>query len=466
MLANVILPSMKAVLLAAGRSFRTKPIDDKNFLSFCGKFLIEHQLRALVKAGFVEIMIVGGAHNLERIAEVGLALNKSLKSKHMKIAVVEQENLEDGMAGAVLSAEKWIGEDPFLVVSSNDVIDDSAFELMKKAVQENEKAIKKTMNAKNTKNAGKPVGFLLAKKVTEYFPGGYMKLAKNGVITTLVEKPGEGNEPSDLVNIVVHYHADSKSFFDSLKSKKSQRDDHYEQALQSLFSAGVEYRAVAYNGFWQPIKYPWHVIDVMEFFMPKKGKVVRGKNVVVAKSAVIKGPVFLDDGVKVFENAVISGPAYIGKNSVVATGALVRGSCIGSHCVIGFGSEIARSYIGNDVWTHTNYIGDSVIGNNVSFGSGTVTGNLRLDEGHIGVNVKDEKISSKRSKLGLITGDNIRCGINTSFMPGVRIGSNTVIGAGIVIAQDIPENQFVRGEHMLKISPNRSRIGPREHFSA
>ena len=46
---------MKTLLLAAGRSKRAKPIEDKNFLKFCGKYLIEHQLEALTKAGLTDI---------------------------------------------------------------------------------------------------------------------------------------------------------------------------------------------------------------------------------------------------------------------------------------------------------------------------------------------------------------------------------------------------------------------------
>ncbi len=443
---------MKAVLLAAGRSFRTKPIEDKNFLSFCGKYLIEHQILALLHAGFTDIAVIGGAHNISKLAEVTAEILK--QHKRISIIVLEQKKLDEGMAGAVMSAEKFVGDTPFLVVSSNDVLDSRSFELIKKQVKGVSGKIKKDVE-------NKPIGFLLAKKVSEYFPGGYLKLAKNGSISTIVEKPGDGNEPSDLVNIVVHYHANSIALFEALKSEKSSRDDRYEKALQSLFDDGIEYRAIAFDGFWQPVKYPWHVLDVMDYFMSRTRKAVRGKNVAVAKSATIKGSVFLDDGVRVFENAVISGPAYIGKNTIIANGALVRGSNIGENSVIGFGSEIARSYIGCGVWTHTNYIGDSIVGNNVSFGSGAVTGNFRLDEGFISVNCSNEKVSSKRDKLGLITGDDIRCGINTSFMPGVRIGSNCAIGAGIVISEDVPENSYVSGEYSLKIVSNKVKILPR-----
>jgi len=100
-----------------------------------------------------------------------------------------------------------------------------------------------------------------------------------------------------------------------------------------------------------------------------------------------------------------------------------------------------------------------VIGNNVSFGAGTVIGNLRFDEQNIQVTIGKGKVDSGLSKLGLITGNDIRVGINTSFMPGIKIGTGTIIGPGLTINEDIPEQSYVRGETTLKISSNRSQLG-------
>lgn len=427
---------MKVVLLAAGRSIRMKPIADKNFLKFLGKPLIEHQIGALIRASFKDILIMGGGHNLA-------ALKKLVRDKHFKakITVREQKDLNLGMAGAILSAESFLKREPFLVVSANDVVDPSAYDL-----------VHANLNARQ--------GLIVAYKVSKYFPGGYLKTNPRGVVTKIIEKPGAGHEPSKLVNIVIHYHNEPKLLIEALKKISSKKDDRYECALQELFDKKVAYRALLFNGFWQPVKYPWHVLKLMEYFLNKAD--FKGKNVEVAKTAQINGNVYLEDGVRVLDNAVICGPAYIGKNSVIATNALVRQSHMGDNCVIGFGSEVARSYVGNNVWTHTNYIGDSIIGNNVSFGAGTVTGNLRLDEKNIFVAVNGDKVDCGSNKFGLITGDNVRAGINTSFMPGVKVGSDSFIGAGIVVAQDIPDSSFVSGDWELKIKPNREKPCPRK----
>ncbi len=424
---------MKVLLLAAGRSKRLKPVQDKNFLSFLGKPLIFHQIAQIRSFGLKDIIVVGGKHNLNAIKKLTAEIDPRIK-------VVEQKDLDEGMAGAVLSASRLIGNDAVFVVSANDVVEDNAFKLI----------------LKEAKNKGFD-SCILGKRVSSYFPGGYLKVRSNGLISGIVEKPGAGKEPSKMINLVLHFHREGARLVSAIKKVKTARDDRYENALGVLISEGARMKAVPYDGFWRTIKYPWHVLEMMNGFLNELSGIKKGRDVQIARSAVIKGKVYLADGVKIMENAVIAGPAYIGKNTIIATNALVRESEIGENCVIGFGSEIARSHLGNDVWTHSNYIGDSIIGNDCSFGSGTVTGNLRLDEANIMVNIEGSKIDSRTTKLGLITGDGVRSGINTSFMPGVKIGNNSFIGAGIVVAQDVEDDKFVYGRTELMIKDNKAK---------
>jgi len=412
---------MKTLILAAGRSRRAKPIEDKNFLTFCGKTLIEHQLQALTHAGLTDILIMSGAHNIERLQELANPFNAK---------VLEQENLDEGMAGAILSAEENVGDTSLFIVSSNDVVDEKAYELMKAAADTDVDAA------------------LLAYKVDSYFPGGFLNI-EDGRITGIIEKPGEGNEPSNFVNLVLHFHKNPKELISALKEVSSDKDDRYEVALNKLMKK-QNFTAIPYDGYWQPVKFPWHVLDLMNHYLDTCEGTI-DPSAEIADSAVIRGNVTIAAGVKVFDNAVIQGPAYIGENSVIANNALVRGSILGKNCVLGYSTEIARSYVGSDTWFHSNYVGDSVIGNNCSFGAGAVCANLRLDEKEIA--------DSKRNKLGPILGDNIRVGVNTSLMPAVRIGSGTMITSGLVIAQDIEPNKFVSGgKIVLDIKENRAKL--------
>lgn len=48
--------------------------------------------------------------------------------------------------------------------------------------------------------------------------------------------------------------------------------------------------------------------------------------------------------------------------------------------------------------------------------------------------------------FGKITvGDNVHIGTNAIIMPGVRIGSNCIIGCGAIVTKDIPDNSVVVG---------------------
>ena len=99
------------------------------------------------------------------------------------------------------------------------------------------------------------------------------------------------------------------------------------------------------------------------------------------------------------------------------------------------------------------------IGNNVSFGAGTVTGNLRLDEAEILSTVKDEKINTGKTKFGTVVGDNCRIGIHVSINPGIKIGSGTFISSKALVEKDVENNMFaVMKNGLLELKKNTAKL--------
>ena len=45
-------------------------------------------------------------------------------------------------------------------------------------------------------------------------------------------------------------------------------------------------------------------------------------------------------------------------------------------------------------------------------------------------------------------------------MPGIKIGSDTIVGAGLNIGQDIEEGKFVKGKVELEIRDNKAKLDP------
>lgn len=250
--------------------------------------------------------------------------------------------------------------------------------------------------------------------------------------------------------------------FSALKSRK--QNENYEEILQKCFDHGVLAEVVKYDDFWSAIKYPWHFLAVGKHFLEKISKTEIHPTAKIGKMASIGDRVVIGKNAKILDGAVIAGPSFIGEKVVVGNGALVRESAVEKNSVVGHGTEIARSFLQKNCWTHQNFVGDSVFAENVSLGAGTRTGNLRLEEGEILSEIKEQKISSNLKKMGTFCGKNVRVGVNTSFMPGVKIGAGTFLGAGLIIDRDIPENRFVKGIFKLSERENKFLVKKRKNF--
>ena len=68
------------------------------------------------------------------------------------------------------------------------------------------------------------------------------------------------------------------------------------------------------------------------------------------------------------------------------------------------------------------------------------TANRRNDRGDISSVIKNEKINTRRTSLGITVGNNTRFGINVSTMPGILIGSNSLIGPNSTVMKNIPSD--------------------------
>ncbi len=423
---------MKTLLLLAGQSKRFWPLSEKPLFPICGKALLMHVVERLEAAGCDDIIFIGSKNNLDEAKEV-CASSTTLGMTH---DFVEQENLKLGMRGAILSALPRCDDEPLLIVGASDVIESDAYKEV-------------------VKIGKKGAGAILAQKVTRYFPGGYLSLDGER-IAGIVEKPGAGNEPSDLVNIVCHYHQDTTALAAALRAIDDETDDGYgyERALQNLF-ADHTYRAVPYDGVWQSVKYPWHLLQLLPMLLGDVQKLSLDASAQIHASAVIEGNVVIEEDVRVLPHATIIGPCFIGRGTIVGTNALIRGSSVGEQCVIGYNTEVKGSVLHSHVWTHSTYIGDSVIGHNVSFGGGSVTGNLRLDEGEIFSQVCEEKVGTALMKFGTIIGDHCRLGIHSSINPGVKIGAHSFVGTAAVVDSDLPDGTFASmKEGALHLRPN------------
>ena len=425
---------MKAVFLCGGRGKRMFPIaEDKFLLAFLEKPLLEHQISAARVAGLTHFVIIGNPDNIQRIEQI----TKRIPGIEVDLAIQEKSL---GIADALKSAEPFL-HGQFLIINPNDVFSSSAYT---RILSEAEKATASS--------------YIVGYQVPRYFPGGYLQVNSQNELLHIVEKPNPGEEPSNLVNILIHCHIDPEELLHYIETVQTTRDDVYECALDNMVKGGSKIKVVPYDDFWAPIKYPWHIFKVMEYFLDNAKPYV-APSTRISEKATIEGKVILSDNVRVLENAVIRGPAYIGANSIIGNNALVRDySHIGSNSVVGYCTEIKHSYIGDDCWFHSNYIGDSIVDDNCSLGAGTILANFRLDEDNIQVKVGDNLVDTDCDKLGAIVGRGCRIGVNASLMPGVRVGPDTFVGPQVCLREDVEANKMVLPESRYKVQDSQTRL--------
>jgi len=157
----------------------------------------------------------------------------------------------------------------------------------------------------------------------------------------------------------------------------------------------------------------------------------------------------IGEGTKVEAGAYIVGPCIIGKNCEIRRGAYIRGNFIcGDNCVVG--SEVKGSIFLNKAKApHFNYVGDSILGNRVNLGAGTMTANLRFDNRTVRVHHDGRYVDTKLKKLGAVCGDLSQSGCNSVMNPGTFLGKGAMVGPGVVATGFIEANHTYREEKKI-----------------
>jgi len=421
------------VILAGGASSRLWPLEEKSLIKFMGRPLLSVQLENYAQLGLRQAVVVANPDNEAQIR----ALVATIRDVQVEVVVQREPR---GMGDAVLQVDDYLaahGDRPIYITQVHDLTN---VELHQRMLTEYESASAQS--------------YLAGYRVSEYFPGGYLEVDREGRITNIIEKPGAGNEPSDLVSIVAHIHANPRLLLDCIReeyAKPAHSDDHYERAMARLMKEHV-FRVVPYDGSWQALKYPWHVLDVMMAFLQGIQGQYISPEASIEDGVLIKGDVVIEAGARLFHGATVVGPAYIGKGAIVGNGALVRESMICDGAVVGFATEVARSYMGDRSHTHACQVLDSVLDEDVNFSATCTTANLRIDQGPVWTTVKGERVNSGRDKLGLIAGKRAFIGVNVMTMPGVKIGRDAEVGPTTVVREDVPDRTRVWVQQTLHTS--------------
>ena len=414
---------MKAVLLAAGEGIRLKPITatrPKHLIKVGGKPILQFCLEAVKKAGIDEAIIV--THYMGEA--IGSYFGDGEKFG-MHLSYVEQKALL-GTGNAASATEPFLNDEDFVLVYGDLLF--------------GQDTVKQVLSKFKKGETAAVMGVVPVDKPENY---GIVELDEQDHLKRIVEKPAEGKAPSNFANAGVY--AFSAEVFDKIKQTKESSRGEWEltDAITMLASEGkTVLTAPLSKDDWFDVGRPWDLLDANVWALKRMEHRVLGN---VEQGAHLIGPVSVAESARIRSGAYIEGPAFIDEDADIGPNCYIRPcTSLGKKVRVGNACEIKNSIIMDRTHVgHLSYIGDSILGEKCNLGAGTIIANLRFDDGSVKMTVKDQIIDTGRRKLGAVFGDNVKTGIKSLFMPGVKVGANTWVGANSMVERDLTENSMV-----------------------
>ena len=171
-------------------------------------------------------------------------------------------------------------------------------------------------------------------------------------------------------------------------------------------------------------------INKVTLELNSSSQIIHPCNIFVEEGAILEncilnaseGPIYIAKNCKIMDGAILRGPIFIDEGSIVKMGATIYGgTSIGKKCVVG--GEIKNSIINNfSNKAHHGYLGDSIIGKWCNLGAGTSTSNVKNNGSDVMLQLANAELNAG-NKFGLLIGDYSRSAINTSFNTGTVVGT-------------------------------------------
>ncbi|MCD5974193.1 DapH/DapD/GlmU-related protein [Pseudomonas quasicaspiana] len=169
---------------------------------------------------------------------------------------------------------------------------------------------------------------------------------------------------------------------------------------------------------------PWAVTEQCEEF-------VRRVLVNLGPEYERQGDIAIHKTAQVEDGAVLKGAIVIGPNCFIAAGAYLRGGVfLGSDCIVGPSCELKSSFmLDRSKLAHFNFVGDSLLGQDVNIEAGAVIANYRNEFAGADIRILhgDRIIETGVAKFGALVGDGTRIGANAVVAPGALLERGSVV---------------------------------------
>jgi glucose-1-phosphate thymidylyltransferase len=312
---------MKGLILSGGKGTRLRPITHtsaKQLVPVANKPVLFYGIEAMAEAGIEEVGIViapetGG--EIERAAGDGSQFGVRISY------ILQGEPL--GLAHAVLTAEPFLGESPFVMYLGDNLLQGGITELVA-AFREHS-----------------PDALILLTPVADPENYGVAELAEGeggdaGRVVRLVEKPSEPKTNLALVGVYMftaQIHDASRAIEPSARGELEITD-----AIQHLVDGGMRVEPHIVRGWWKDTGRLEDMLEANRLILDNVIGRIEGELI----DSQVDGRVVIEAGARL-ERTTVRGPAIVG------AGARLRDAYIGPYTAVGEGCEIVASEVEHSI---------------------------------------------------------------------------------------------------------------------
>jgi glucose-1-phosphate thymidylyltransferase len=351
------MESLKGLILSGGAGTRLRPITHtsaKQLVPVANKPVLFYGIEALVGAGVKEIGIVIAPETGE---EIQAAVGDGSAFGAEVTYIPQAEPL--GLAHAVLTAEDYLEDGPFVMYLGDNLLRDGIVDLV------------------DAFRSSEPDALILLTKVPDPHNYGVADL-DGGNVLRLVEKPAE--PPSDMALVGVYMFG--SHIFDAAKAIKPSGRGELEitDAIQHLIDGGQRVESHQVSGWWKDTGQLDDMLEANRLVLEDLDRRIEGELV----DTKAEGRVVIEAGARL-EGSVVRGPA-----------------------IIGAGARIADSYIGpyTSIDRDVEVVGSEVEHSILLAGSSIDRLGSRMEASLLGRNVRLVRGESLPKTLRMIVGDN------------------------------------------------------------
>ena len=335
--------AMKGLILSGGRGTRMRPLtytSAKQLIPVANKPVLVYAIEAIVSAGIADIAIIVSP-------ETGTEIREAIGDGSRFAANVRyvEQDAPRGLAHAVLTAEPFLRDTPFVMYLGDNLLQNGITPLVKEY---------RELNCNSE---------ILLTRVANPSQFGVAELSPEGRVMKLTEKPADPKSDLALVGVYMF----DGNIFDAAKAIKPSKRGELEitDAIQWLLDHGFVVHPHIVRGWWKDTGKIEDMLEANRTVLDTFDRDVRGH---VTGQSAIEGKVCVEEGAEIVDS-VVRGPAIVGREARIVHAYVGPYTSIGNGCVIEH-CEIENSIVlENSCIAHVDgRIEASLIGKNVKIG--------------------------------------------------------------------------------------------------